>query len=1348
MAQHRLGQAEAAGAALGTAQAIIATKMPDAAKGRLFGHDWHDWLHCQAFSREAEALIAGQLKGEETALAELGKALNLSPTDKTLLHRAARAARRCAELLRHAERLEPAKRFFGQARGWYERLLALDADNAQCAGELADVLVKETLLDWHVLVPTKMTSAGGANLTKQPDGSVLASGNSPDTDTYTITATTKLKRMTAFRLETLADPTFLNGGPGRIGNFVVTEFEAFLQPPGDAKAHRAELLRALASWEQTMTNGLDGRPMLTAAHAIDGDDRSGWAIWPKVGKPHYLIVDAAQPVADVEQTTLSFVIRQNSNARQHTLGRFRLSATTHPSPLLAELWRPILAQANINGWTKLAAAHYLAGDDQPALRALNKSTAPKGAYESLLRAFVQSRLGQHDPARTGLLEGLAVLSQTGADEALRRLALEAIHRVQSDSSSDVPVLTQRAALLLRQGRREAAAADYAKLAKLEPKNAEWITRLAQFQPETLTSWNFDFDAEDWRPLQNCELTASAGVLLAKNVKGDTRIQVNVAAPAGWKELTLRLRAKNSALGRLLWATTAQADQGVFPAGRFSHLNFSIEPSGDAWQTIKMFFCPDAGLTGLLVELGGANQQIEIDAAQLRSLDVQTALKELTEEIARSKNPSQLLRHRGVLNGSLGQWEAALADFREMSRRNRSGVWPPFYQMLLLGRAGDREGYDRYRREALAPFAKANSGPLVTELTARAALLLSAEGDDLKLATELSDRAMSDQSKSHRRWRQLTKGLAEYRNGRFVSAIEWLEKSRQDASGSGQVAAGSASASETPQLEAQTQLILAMAHHRLGRIDKAREWFDGAAKIIDEQLPKLGSPSLGETWPDWIITHVLRAEAEALVAVDALSQAIRQSPKDVKLLTQRADFLIRLGRREEALADLGKAVELESKDTEQLSTTARRLARLGRREAAAAGYAKLVQLELKNPEWGIRLAQLQPEVTAFFNFDLGDEGWRPQTDCELTVRGGALRVQSTGNDPRIQVYVASPSGCKELTLRLRSAASSAGGLVWTTKMQTVPYVGAAAYRMQNFSIASTNEQWQTIKVYFCHDAELTGLALSLGRGQKELEIDSAWLRSVDADTALKELTQAISDNGQTAELLRSRGTLYASLAQWKEALADFTELKKRDPGTWTPFYNLLLLAQTGERDGYVKYRRERLQQYAKAKAPWLLVAELTARAGLLLPVEGEDAKLAADLADRVLKDENPARLRWRQLTTGLAEYRRQQFDRAIEWLERSRKLPPETPAPHLEAQTLLALAMAHHRLGRLEPARSFLSEASKIVDEQLSKPRGGSPREDWPDWIITNVLRREAEGLIVGESPRAPDPKEVAPKGRK
>jgi serine/threonine protein kinase/WD40 repeat protein/tetratricopeptide (TPR) repeat protein len=53
MAQLRLGRVEAAQAALGNAEKIVADKLPDPAAGRPFGGDWDDWLRCQILLGEA-----------------------------------------------------------------------------------------------------------------------------------------------------------------------------------------------------------------------------------------------------------------------------------------------------------------------------------------------------------------------------------------------------------------------------------------------------------------------------------------------------------------------------------------------------------------------------------------------------------------------------------------------------------------------------------------------------------------------------------------------------------------------------------------------------------------------------------------------------------------------------------------------------------------------------------------------------------------------------------------------------------------------------------------------------------------------------------------------------------------------------------------------------------------------------------------------------------------------------------------------------------------------------------------------------------------------------------------------
>jgi mono/diheme cytochrome c family protein len=186
---------------------------------------------------------------------------------------------------------------------------------------------------WKVLAPLGMTSAKGAKLTKEPDGSILVSGPKPDEDTYTITLEADIADITAFRLEVLDDPSLPARGPGRVkhGNFVLSE----LQVKAEARDHRdGGEERAIRLTAASADFAQDKYP---AAAAIDGDPKTGWAIAPQVGKRHVAVFeterDAGFPGAAAR---LVFVLDQRFG-QEHTLGRFRISATTARRPVPASV---------------------------------------------------------------------------------------------------------------------------------------------------------------------------------------------------------------------------------------------------------------------------------------------------------------------------------------------------------------------------------------------------------------------------------------------------------------------------------------------------------------------------------------------------------------------------------------------------------------------------------------------------------------------------------------------------------------------------------------------------------------------------------------------------------------------------------------------------------------------------------------------------------------------------------------------------------------------------------------------------------------------------------------------------
>jgi hypothetical protein len=191
---------------------------------------------------------------------------------------------------------------------------------------------------WTILDPEKFTTASKAVLTKQKDLSLLASGESPNTDIYTITANTDLKNITAVRLEVLTDSSHPRNGPGRQpdnGNLHLSEFKVFARPrnssPSSSQEEKAGE-RRLALQNPSADFNQDS---WTIEKSIDGDTNTAWGVFPETGKPHYAIFELKENVGFANGTTLTFVLEQ-LHGREHTILRPRLSVTTSPRPVKVE----------------------------------------------------------------------------------------------------------------------------------------------------------------------------------------------------------------------------------------------------------------------------------------------------------------------------------------------------------------------------------------------------------------------------------------------------------------------------------------------------------------------------------------------------------------------------------------------------------------------------------------------------------------------------------------------------------------------------------------------------------------------------------------------------------------------------------------------------------------------------------------------------------------------------------------------------------------------------------------------------------------------------------------------------
>ncbi len=221
---------------------------------------------------------------------------------------------------------------------------------------------------WLVLESQSLKSEAGATFTPQSDGSYLAGGNNGRRDQYTFVTTTNLTGITAIRLDALADPSMVKGGPGRAdnGNFALSDLRLTVTAP-DGQPEPVKFAAAQATFEQL--------PDLKVANVIDDNKTSAWAVDPQFGRDQSAVFELDTPIGDAAGRTLTFTLSFANNTG-HNIGRLRLAATTDPRPvpLDGELGPLVLSAARRALATP---ADKRTDADQAALRAAYATTDPQ-----------------------------------------------------------------------------------------------------------------------------------------------------------------------------------------------------------------------------------------------------------------------------------------------------------------------------------------------------------------------------------------------------------------------------------------------------------------------------------------------------------------------------------------------------------------------------------------------------------------------------------------------------------------------------------------------------------------------------------------------------------------------------------------------------------------------------------------------------------------------------------------------------------------------------------------------------------------------------------------------------------
>jgi hypothetical protein len=183
---------------------------------------------------------------------------------------------------------------------------------------------------WKMVKPGSVISAKHATMTVLEDRSVLASGDKPNNDDYMVEIPVEDAGITAIRLEVLPHESLPANGPGRahlfsVGNFLLTEVEASLTSSDGQVVRPIQLNHASADFEETNR---------FASNTLDGKVDTGWSVGGRVGRAHTIVFKLAEPLLASKGDRLKLTLHQFT-IHQTTIGRFRLSTTTDPSPPVA-----------------------------------------------------------------------------------------------------------------------------------------------------------------------------------------------------------------------------------------------------------------------------------------------------------------------------------------------------------------------------------------------------------------------------------------------------------------------------------------------------------------------------------------------------------------------------------------------------------------------------------------------------------------------------------------------------------------------------------------------------------------------------------------------------------------------------------------------------------------------------------------------------------------------------------------------------------------------------------------------------------------------------------------------------
>ena len=179
--------------------------------------------------------------------------------------------------------------------------------------------------EWVLLEPISATSAGGAILEPQADGSLLVTGHRPEQDRYLVVAKTTLTGIHGFRIEALPHASLPADGPGRSedGGYVLSELQIKAAPE---QSPLSPTTQANVTF-QSARSDVELKDF-EAGKIVDGDTTTGWSGHPASDDElsHQAVVLIHKSAGYEGGTIVTFTLEHLAGGKR-TLGHFRLWAS-------------------------------------------------------------------------------------------------------------------------------------------------------------------------------------------------------------------------------------------------------------------------------------------------------------------------------------------------------------------------------------------------------------------------------------------------------------------------------------------------------------------------------------------------------------------------------------------------------------------------------------------------------------------------------------------------------------------------------------------------------------------------------------------------------------------------------------------------------------------------------------------------------------------------------------------------------------------------------------------------------------------------------------------------------------